>query len=314
MVTYILRRVIWTIPVILLVILLIFSLMKQIGGNPFRQTERAVPEAIQRNLEQKFNLDKPWYSQYAYYVKDVFTYDLGPSMRLRNRTVNEIVSEHFPVSLKLALLAVAWGLVIGLPAGIMSALRPNSIFDYLGQFFSNVGFALPNFFVATLLIYYLAVKNNLVPTNGWPTDFWDFNDKRIILPSFSLGLFFMAFVARLIRGTMLETMQQDYVRTAKAKGLRWRRVVMRHVLRNSLIPVVTAVGPLIGLVITGTFVIEFIFSIPGIGRYFVTAVGARDFSVVMGITVLAALVVILANLVVDILYGFLDPRTREARS
>ena len=314
MVTYILRRVIWTIPVILLVILLIFSLMKQIGGNPFRQTERAVPEAIQRNLEQKFNLDKPWYSQYAYYVKDVFTYDLGPSMRLRNRTVNEIVSEHFPVSLKLALLAVAWGLVIGLPAGIMSALRPNSIFDYLGQFFSNVGFALPNFFVATLLIYYLAVKNNLVPTNGWPTDFWDFNDKRIILPSFSLGLFFMAFVARLIRGTMLETMQQDYVRTAKAKGLRWRRVIMRHVLRNSLIPVVTAVGPLIGLVITGTFVIEFIFSIPGIGRYFVTAVGARDFSVVMGITVLAALVVILANLVVDILYGFLDPRTREARS
>ena len=314
MVTYILRRVIWTIPVILLVILLIFSLMKQIGGNPFRQTERAVPEAIQRNLEQKFNLDKPWYSQYAYYVKDVFTYDLGPSMRLRNRTVNEIVSEHFPVSLKLALLAVAWGLVIGLPAGIMSALRPNSIFDYLGQFFSNVGFALPNFFVATLLIYYLAVKNNLVPTNGWPTDFWDFNDKRIILPSFSLGLFFMAYVARLIRGTMLETMQQDYVRTAKAKGLRWRRVIMRHVLRNSLIPVVTAVGPLIGLVITGTFVIEFIFSIPGIGRYFVTAVGARDFSVVMGITVLAALVVILANLVVDILYGFLDPRTREARS
>ena len=314
MVTYILRRVIWTIPVILLVILLIFSLMKQIGGNPFRQTERAVPEAIQRNLEQKFNLDKPWYSQYAYYVKDVFTYDLGPSMRLRNRTVNEIVSEHFPVSLKLALLAVAWGLVIGLPAGIMSALRPNSLFDYLGQFFSNVGFALPNFFVATLLIYYLAVKNNLVPTNGWPTDFWDFNDKRIILPSFSLGLFFMAYVARLIRGTMLETMQQDYVRTAKAKGLRWRRVIMRHVLRNSLIPVVTAVGPLIGLVITGTFVIEFIFSIPGIGRYFVTAVGARDFSVVMGITVLAALVVILANLVVDILYGFLDPRTREARS
>jgi oligopeptide transport system permease protein len=313
-VTYILRRVIWTIPVILLVILLIFSLMKQIGGNPFRQTERAVPQAIQQNLEQKFNLDKPWYSQYAYYVKDVFTYDLGPSMRLRNRTVNEIVSEHFPVSLKLALLAVAWGLVIGLPAGIMSALRPNSVFDYLGQFFSNVGFALPNFFVATLLIYYLAVKNNLVPTNGWPTDFWDFNDKRIILPSFSLGLFFMAYVARLIRGTMLETMQQDYVRTAKAKGLRWRRVIMRHVLRNSLIPVVTAVGPLIGLVITGTFVIEFIFSIPGIGRYFVTAVGARDFSVVMGITVLAALVVILANLVVDILYGFLDPRTREARS
>jgi ABC-type dipeptide/oligopeptide/nickel transport system permease component len=314
MATYILRRVIWTIPVILLVILLVFGLMKQIGGNPFRQTERAVEPAIQANLERKFNLDKPWYSQYAYYVKDVFTFDFGPSMRLRNRTVNDILKEHFPHSLKLALLAMAWGLVIGLPTGILAALRPNSIVDYAAMLFSNIGFALPSFFVATLLIYYLAVQNNFVPTNGWPENFWDFNDKRIILPSFALGLFFMAYIARLVRGTMLETMQQDYVRTAKAKGLRWRRIVVRHVLRNSLIPVVTAIGPLIGLVITGTFVIEIIFSIPGIGRYFVDAVEARDLSVTMGITVLAAVVVIIANLVVDILYGFLDPRTREARS
>jgi oligopeptide transport system permease protein len=235
-------------------------------------------------------------------------------MRLRNRTVNDILKEHFPHSLKLALLAMAWGLVIGLPTGILAALRPNSIFDYTAMIFSNIGFALPSFFVATLLIYYLAVQNNFVPTNGWPENFWDFNDKRIILPSFALGLFFMAYIARLVRGTMLETMQQDYVRTAKAKGLRWRRIVVRHVLRNSLIPVVTAIGPLIGLVITGTFVIEIIFSIPGIGRYFVDSVEARDLSVTMGITVLAAIVVIIANLVVDILYGFLDPRTREARS
>ena len=314
MATYVIRRIIWTIPVILLVILIIFSLMKQIGGNPFRQTERAVPPAIQANLEEKFNLGKPWYAQYAYYVRDVATFNLGPSLVLRNRTVNEILKAHFPHSFKLALLAIAWGLVIGLPAGIASALRPNSVFDYAAMLFSNVGFALPNFFVATLLIYYVALQWDLVPTNGWPSAFWDFNDKRLILPSFALGLFFMAYVARLVRGTMLETMQQDYVRTAKAKGLRWRRVVLRHVLRNSLIPVVTAVGPLIGLVITGTFVIETIFSIPGIGRYFVDAVAARDYSVVMGITVLAAIVVIVANLIVDILYGFLDPRTREART
>ena len=314
MAIYAIRRIIWTIPVILLVIAIIFGLMKQIAGNPFRQTERAVPQAIQENLERKFNLDKPWYAQYAYYVKDVATFNLGPSLVLRNRTVNEIVKEHFPHSFKLALLAMAWGLVIGLPAGIASALKPNSIFDYGAMFFSNIGFALPNFLVATLLIYYAALRWDLVPTNGWPAGFWDFTDPRLILPSFALGLFFMAYVARLVRGTMLETMQQDYVRTAKAKGLRWRRVVVRHVLRNSLIPVVTAIGPLIGLVITGTFVIETIFSIPGIGRYFVDAVAARDYSVVMGITVLAAIVVILANLVVDILYGFLDPRTREARS
>jgi ABC-type dipeptide/oligopeptide/nickel transport system permease component len=314
MATYILRRVLWTIPVILLVILLVFGLMKQIGGNPFRQTERAVPEAIQRNLDAKFKLDKPWYAQYAYYVKNVFTWDFGPSMRSRTRSVNDIIHDHFPHSLKLALLAMGWGLVIGLPTGILAALRPNSIFDYTAMLFSNIGFALPSFFVATLLIYYLAVQNSFVPTNGWPENFWDFNDKRIILPSFALGLFFMAYIARLVRGTMLETMQQDYVRTAKAKGLRWRRIVVRHVLRNSLIPVVTAIGPLIGLVITGTFVIEIIFSIPGIGRYFVDSVEARDLSVTMGITVLAAIVVIVANLIVDILYGFLDPRTREARS
>src|ERR671915_444076 len=311
MATYIIRRIIWTIPVVLLVILIIFSLMKQIGGNPFRQTERAVPPAIQANLEAKFNLGKPWYAQYAYYVKDVFTLNLGPSLVLRNRTVNDIVKDHFPHSLKLALLAIAWGLVIGLPAGIVSALRPNSIFDYSAMLFSNIGFALPNFLVATLLIYYAAVKWDLVPTNGWPqaegvAQLWAV-DKRVILPVFALGLFPLAYFARLVRGAMLETMQQDYVRTAKAKGLRWRRVVGLHVLRNSLIPAITATAPLLGLIITGTFVIEIIFSIPGIGRYFIQSVSNRDLSVVMGVTVLTSVVVILANLFVDIMYGFLDP-------
>ena len=314
MLAFVVRRILWTIPVILLVILLIFGLMRQIEGNPFRQTERAVPESVQRNLERKFNLDEPWYVQYGYYVKDIFTFDMGPSLVLRGRTVNEIVKDHFPVSFKLALLAVLWGLVVGLPAGILSALRPNSVFDYAAQFLSNLGFALPNFFVATMLIWFLAVQNDVVPTSGWPREFWNFTDPRLILPSFALGLFFIAYMARLTRGTMLETMQQDYVRTAMAKGLRWRRVVVVHVLRNSLIPVVTALGPLIGLVITGTFVIEIVFSIPGIGRYFVSAVEARDYSVVLGITVLASIVVIVANLVVDILYGFLDPRTRESRA
>jgi ABC-type dipeptide/oligopeptide/nickel transport system permease component len=311
---FVIRRVIWTIPVILLVILLIFTLMRQIEGNPFRQTERAVPEAIQANLERKFNLDEPWYMQYAYYVKDVFTFDLGPSLVLRNRTVNDIIEQHFPVSLKLGLLAFAWALVVGVPAGVIAALRPNSLVDYGAMLFSNVGFALPNFLVATLLIYYLALQLDLVPTNGWPTEFWNFTDSRLILPSFALGLLPMAYFARLTRGAMLETMQQEYVRTAKAKGLRWRRVVGLHVLRNSLIPVVTATVPLLGVVITGTFVIEFIFSIPGIGRYFITAVSARDYSVVLGITVLTAVIIIIGNLAVDILYRFLDPRTREARA
>jgi ABC-type dipeptide/oligopeptide/nickel transport system permease component len=313
MATFIIRRVVWTIPVILLVILITFVMMRQIEGNPFRRTERAVPEDIQRNLERKYHLDKPAPVQFLYYVKGVFTFDLGPSLTQRTRSVTDIVKDGFPKSLKLGLLAFVWAIVLGIPAGVLAALRPNSLFDYFAMFFSNVGFALPNFFVATLAIYYVAVKWDLVPTNGWPTGFWEL-DTRVLLPSFALALFPMAYFARLVRGAMLETMQQDYVRTARAKGLRWRRVVGLHVLRNSLIPAVTATAPLLGLIITGTFVIEIIFSIPGIGRYFINSVGNRDYAVVMGITVLTSVIVIVANLFVDIMYGILDPRTRDVRT
>jgi oligopeptide transport system permease protein len=312
MTTFIIRRIVWTIPVILLVILMTFLLMRQIGGNPFRHTEKNVPEAIQKNLERKFHLDRPWYVQYAYYVKNVATFDLGPSMAQRTRTVNEIVEDGFPKSLKLGILAFFWAVGLGIPAGVLAALKPNSFFDYFAMFFSSIGFALPSFFVATLFIYYGALKADLVPTNGWPIGFFEF-DSRVILPSLALGLFPMAYFARLVRGSMLETMQQDYVRTARAKGLRYRRVIGLHVLRNSLIPAVTATAPLLGLIITGTFIIEIIFSIPGIGRYFINSVFNRDFSVVMGITVLTSIIIIIANLFVDIMYGILDPRTREIR-
>ncbi|MCP9484691.1 MAG: ABC transporter permease [Gaiellaceae bacterium MAG52_C11] len=311
MTTFIIRRLFWTIPVILLVILLTFTMMRQIQGNPFRKSERAVPEAVQRNLERKFNLDKPWYLQYAYYVKGVATYDLGPSLVLRGRTVNDIVEEHFPVSIELGLYAFLFALITGVPLGMIAALRHNTALDYGAMFFSNVGHAVPSFLVATLLIYFFALQWGDVtglPTSGWSS--WEHK----ILPSIALGLGPMALFARLVRGTMLETLQQDYVRTARAKGLHYRRVVGLHVLRNSLIPVVTAAGPLLGFIITGSFIIELIFNVPGIGQYFVTAVNARDYSVVMGLTVLLSVIVIGANLVVDILYGILDPRTRDART
>jgi ABC-type dipeptide/oligopeptide/nickel transport system permease component len=310
--TFVLRRMLWTIPVVLLVILLTFLLMKAIPGNPFRKTERAVPEAVQRNLEAKFNLDEPWYVQYGLYVKGVFEWDFGPSLVLRGRDVTDIIEQQFPYSVELGLLAFVWAILIGVPAGILAALRPNTIYDYGAMLFSNVGFAVPNFLVATLLIYFVALQWGLVPTSGWGEP-WQ-PDARKLLPSLALGLLPMAYFARLVRGTMLETMQQDYVRTARAKGLRWRRVVGLHVLRNSLIPVVTAAGPLLGYVITGSFIIESIFAIPGIGRYYITAVEARDYSVVMGLTVILSLLIVLVNLVVDILYGILDPRTREARA
>jgi oligopeptide transport system permease protein len=306
----IVRRVLWTIPVILLVILMTFLLMRQIEGNPFRTSERAIPASIQANLEAKFGLDDPWWKQYVRYVKGVATFDLGPSLVLRNRDVNDIVREHFPPSLELGALAMLFALVFGIPLGLLAALRANKWPDYTAMFVANVGFAVPSFLIATLLIYFFAVRWGDIfdiPTSGWTT--W----QSKILPTIALGLGPMAYFARLTRGSVLETLQQDYIRTARAKGLRRRRVVVEHTLRNSLIPVVTAAGPILGFLITGSFVIEQIFAIPGIGRYYVTAVTGRDYSVVMGLTVLLAMIVIVANMVVDILYGILDPRTREAR-
>ncbi|HET8741413.1 MAG TPA: ABC transporter permease [Gaiella sp.] len=311
MLAFIIRRIFWTIPVLLLVILMTFLLMKLIKGNPFQVTERPVPPAIQANLDRKFHLDQPWWAQYLYYVRDVATFNLGPSLVQRNQDVNDVVKEHLPVSIKLGVMAILFAIVLGIPLGLYAALRHNSVGDYAAMTFANIGFALPSFLVATLLIYFFALRlkdYTHLPTNGWE------GPSSYVLPVIALGIYPMTYFARLVRGTVLETMQQDYIRTAKAKGLRWKVVVGKHVLRNSLIPVVTAAGPILGYLITGSFIVEFIFGIPGIGRYYVTSVTGRDYSVVMGITVLLSVIIIVANLVVDILYGYLDPRTRDERT
>jgi oligopeptide transport system permease protein len=308
MLKFVVRRVLWTIPIILLVIFMTFLMMKAIKGSPFRRTERAVPPAVMANLNRKFGLDKPWYRQYFQYVENVATFDLGPSLVLRNQDVNSIVKEHFPVSAELGGLAMLLAIVVGVPLGILAALRANRVTDYVLMLFANLGFAVPSFLVATLFIYFFAAKWGLFPTNGWNS--W----QSKVLPVVALSLGPLTYFARIVRGQMLETLQQDYVRTAKAKGLRWKRVVTVHVLRNSLIPAVTAAGPLLGFLVTGSFIIENIFAIPGIGRYYVTSVSGRDYSTVMGITVLLAILIIVANMIVDILYGYLDPRTRESRT
>ena len=308
MLKFVVRRVLWTIPIILLVIFMTFWMMRAIKGSPFRKSEKAVPASVLANMNRKFGLDKPWYVQYERYVLDVAKADLGPSLVLRNQSVNDIVKQHFPVSAELGGLAMLLSMLIGIPLGIISALRVNKITDYVVQLFSNLGFAIPSFFTATLLIYFLAAQWRLFPTNGWDTP------SSKVLPVIALALFPLTYFVRLVRGQMLETLQQDYVRTAKAKGLRWRRVVIVHVLRNSLIPALTAAGPILGGLVTGSFIIENIFSIPGIGRYYVTSVQGRDYSTVMGITVLLSILIIVANMFVDIMYGVLDPRTREARN
>ena len=310
MLKFIVRRIFWTIPVLLVVIFLTFMMMRQIGGNPFRQSERAVPAAVQAQPgaevqpRQALVHAVPLLREGRVHVRP------RPVARAcAGRDVNDIVKTHFPKSIELGLYAFIFAIVVGVPLGVIAALKHNTVVDYSAMFFSNIFHAIPSFLVATLLIYFIALefgaRYRRAAGRRW---------EHKILPSIALGFAPMALFARLVRGTMLETLQQDYVRTARAKGLRYRRVVGLHVSRNSLIPVITAAGPLLGFIITGSFVIELIFNIPGIGQYYVTAVNARDYSVVMGLTVLLSVIIIFANLIVDILYGILDPRTRDART
>jgi oligopeptide transport system permease protein len=316
---FILRRVLWTIPILWVVVTIVFFMMRSIGGDPFRRGPLLglsnvgwvkygdyQPPAIRRNQRERYGLDLPWYQQYGNYLRGVATLDFGPSLSFRYVRVNDLIKELAPRSLALAGLAFVWAMALGIPIAILAALRPGSAFDIAARAFSTIGFALPNFFVATLLVFYLSVKLGVLPTSGWTVG-WKYK----ILPSFTLGLVPMAYCVRLLRASMLETLELDYVRMARAKGLTRRTVVVRHALRNSLLPLLTVSGPLIGYLVTGTFVIENIFSVPGIARYYVASVVARDYTVVMGLTVMLALLIILANLVVDILHRVLDPRIRE---
>ena len=322
MTAFVLRRVLWTLPVLLVVVTTIFFMMRAIGGDPFRHgpllglanTQQGKwtkygdpqPESISENLHRRYGLDLPWYEQYGNYLAGVAMFDFGPSLSFRNVTVNEILREQAPRSMELGALAFLWAFGLGIPLGVLAALRQGSILDSGIRFFSSVGFAVPSFLVAVMLVYVLSVKLGVFPTNGWSS--W----RHKVLPSFTLGLVPLALCTRLVRGATIEALQADYVVAARAKGLRRRRVVAAHALRNALIPVITAGGPMLGYLLTGSFVIELIFSVPGIGRYYIASVSARDYNVVLGITVLLALVIILANLVVDVLHALLDPRVREA--
>ena len=256
---FVLRRLVWTLPVLLVVVTLIFFMMRAIGGDPFRHGPLVgltniqgrwvkygdyQPPAIKRNLEVRYGLDLPWYRQYLNFLEGVATFNYGPSLSFRNVQVNDILKEQAPHSFVLGLLAFAWALGLGLPLGILAALHPNSPVDYVARLFSNVGFAVPNFLVATVLVYFLSVRLGWLPTSGWSS--WESK----VLPSFTLSLVPMAYFSRLARGSLLEALQQDYVQAARARGLRLRRIVGFHALRNSLIPVVTAAGPLLGYLVT----------------------------------------------------------------
>jgi ABC-type dipeptide/oligopeptide/nickel transport system permease component len=303
---FILRRVLTTIPLLLVVMLATFALMRGIGGSPFRPPEGyvSVPGPLQLILSRFYHLDDPWFVQYAIYVKNVFTFNFGPSMVERNLDVSDAISQSFPVTLELVALATVWAVPLGIGLGVLAGTRRNSLVDFLATSTATVIFVVPVFFVAYASSEYLVHEWQLFPS-GWA------GGKAKIVPSFALALAPAGYIARLIRGAVVETLQEDYVRTARAKGLRRRRIIVVHVLRNSLAPFLSAAMPMLALLITGAFFVEDFFAIPGVSSFFVQGAVTRDYPLLMGLTVALAIVVLAANLVSDVLLALVDPRLRE---
>ncbi|MGH3004721.1 MAG: ABC transporter permease [Gaiellaceae bacterium] len=303
---FILRRLLWTLLLIPLVMLATYALMRGSGGSPFRPPEGyfVVPETYQRFLTEFYRLDEPWFVEYANYVKNVFTFEFGPSMIFRNLDVTDVIRQSFPVTIELVLLATAWAVPIGVTLGLLAAVRRNSVFDALATSTASVMLVLPVFFVAFVFSEYLVFEWDLLPA-GWGS--WEAK----ILPSFALALAPIGYIARLVRAAAVETLEEDYVRTARAKGLRRRRVVWVHVLRNSLVPFLSAAVPMLALLVTGAFFVEQLFRIPGAASSFIEAALTRDYPLIMGLTVALAVVVLVANLISDVLLALVDPRVRE---
>lgn len=303
MVKYILKRVLTSILTIWVVVTLTFFMMRLMPGSPFTG-EKKLPVAVLQNLEKKYGLDKPLFVQYTTYLGNVVRGDLGPSIYYEGRTVNEIIANSFPVSAKLGAASVLFALIGGLLMGIISALKQGKWQDKVTILIATLGVTVPSFVMATFFIYYFAVKLGWFPAIGLD------GLSSYVLPSIALGGYSMAFIARLSRSSLIETLRQDYIRVAKAKGLSGRAVIFKHALKNSIIPVVTYIGPLIAAVLTGSFVVEALFGIPGLGREFVNTISNRDYTVIQGVTIFYGTFLIGCNLIVDIIYGFIDPRIK----
>lgn len=349
MTRYIVRRLLYMVVVILVVSIITFGLMHAIPGGPFSR-EKALPEATLKILEARYHLDDPLWKQYVDYIynvliphitttppsnalEDDFMFNarvgsvwirwmnFGPSFKSRSRTVNDIFRDNLPISAQLGTMALIVALSIGMPLGILAALKQNTVWDYLGMGVSILGVSVPVIVLGPIFVWLFGVALKWLPPTGWgakppyllgflpPNIGWDFF-KFAIMPSVALGLGSSAIIARLTRAALLQTVREDYIRTARAKGLQERTIITRHAMKNSMIPVVTILGPLFAALVTGTFVTELIFGIPGMGKYFVTSITNRDYPVIMGTILLYAVFLVVANLLVDIVYAYLDPRIR----
>jgi len=350
MTQYIIRRMGRNLVVILLVALITFLLMHSVPGGPFDK-EKALPKEIVANLNARYHLDESLPKQFARYLSDVMLpqissgkpglslqddflitiklgdklwfkwMNFGPSYTSKSRTVNDIFRQQLPISMQLGMLALFVAMLIGIPLGIMAALRQNTVWDYIGMGIAIFGVSVPVIILGPMLVWVFGVSLKLLPPTGWgakppymlgflPTNLgWNYW-KYALMPMIALGLASSAILARLTRASLLQVVREDYIRTARAKGLLERTVITRHAMKNSMIPVVTVLGPMFAALITGTFVTELIFGIPGLGKYFVTSIGNRDYPVIMGTILLYAVILVMANLFVDIMYAFLDPRIR----
>jgi oligopeptide transport system permease protein len=301
---FVIRRVLWTIPVFWAIVTITFFLMHAVPGGPFDR-ERELPPAVRANLERKYGLDKPLHEQYVTYLINLTQGDLGVSTR-DQREVTTIIRDGLTITLQLGVSAFIFATAFGFTMGLIAALNHNRFGDYLGVFVATIGSAAPNFILATFLVILFSVQLGWTDVLGWEL----FNPRKMILPVVSLGMLPAAYIARITRASMLEVLNQDYVRTARSKGLSEFVVVIRHTVRNALVPVLTVLGPIFAVLVTGSFIIETTFAINGVGRYFVSSITARDYGVIMGTTIFFAAVVVIANLVVDLLYAVVDPRIR----
>lgn len=302
---YILKRLLQAIPTMLIIITISFFMMRLAPGGPFTG-ERSLPPEIEANLKKAYNLDKPLVEQYFDYIVNILQGDFGPSFKYTDFTVTELIATGFPVSLQLGILAILLALIVGITLGSIAAVKQNSKLDYLLMGGSMIGIAIPNFVLAPILTLIIGVHLQLLPVGGWNDGAW----QNLILPVVSLALPQIAYVARLTRGSMVEVLGMQFIRTARAKGLSERKVVISHALKSALLPVVSYLGPATAAVITGSVVIEQIYGLPGLGRYFVQGALNRDYTLVMGTVVFYGLIIITFNLIVDMIYSYLDPQIR----
>ena len=305
MLKFIIKRFAVAIPTLLVLITISFFLMQAAPGSPFTG-ERNLPPEIMKNIEAKYNLDKPVWQQYFYYLGDLAKGDLGPSFKYRDYTVNDLLAQSFPVSMKIGTVAFIFTVLIGVSIGTIAALKQNTLADYIIMALAMSGVVLPSFVIAPLLVLIFSISLHWLPAGGWNGGGWQY----MVLPVTAMAIMYMASIARIQRSSMIEVLHSNYIRTARAKGLPWRVIVLRHALRPSLLPVISYLGPAFVGIITGSVVVETVFGLPGIGQHFVNGALNRDYSLVLALTIIIGALTILFTAIVDILYAVIDPKIR----